>query len=168
MPQCAMLVQLGLVKVTKDKHPVPSAAPANSIMSLVLLPVNRVMKIPFSARKEEMQRALDVPLVGLLRLVVQNVNLVQQVRMAKAVKVVQQVITAKRQGRPFVWDAQQDITRRGRVNRFAWGATPVNLLHITRQPSVSNAKKERLKMEKDPMVPVKFVHPVFNQTKKEV
>ena len=163
-----MLVQLGLVKVTKDKHPVPSAAPANSIMSLVLLPVNRVMKIPFSARKEEMQRAWDVPLVGLLRLVVQNVNLVQQVRMAKAVKVVQQVITAKRQGRPFVWDAQQDITRRGRVNRFAWGATPVGLLHMRRRSCVPCAKKERLKRGNDPKVPVKVVHPVINQTKKEV
>ena len=91
MPQCAMLVQLGLVKVTKDKRPVPSAAPANSIMSLVLLPVNRVMKIPFSARKEEMQRALDVPLVGLLRLVVPNVPRAVRVRMAKAVKVATRV-----------------------------------------------------------------------------
>ena len=60
-------------------------------VTILSLHPNLCLKIPFSTRKEEMRRALDVPLVGLLRLVVPSVPRAVRVRMAKAVKVARRV-----------------------------------------------------------------------------
>ena len=136
------------------------------MMFLVLLLVNSVATILITVTKEEIQRVSIAQRVGHLRSAVPSAKLALREHTAMGVNLVQLVFTPRTPGKPSVWGAHQVITPTKRANRFAWDATPVSLLHMRRRSCVPCAKKERLKRENDPEVPVKFVHPVINQTKK--
>lgn len=51
-----------------------------------------------------------------------------------------------------------------KVNRFAWGATPVNLLQRIERLNVPSANLGGMKMKNDLQAHVKFAQMVFNQT----
>jgi hypothetical protein len=120
--------QLVLVKVIKDKRPVPNAVPENSTMFLVLLSVNRAMKILIIGTKEEMQRASVAPLVGLLRLEVLNVPRVVRVRTVMAVEIVKKVntVTAVTQLWIHAEIAQRVFTTTTLAKLHVCHAVPVN------------------------------------------
>ena len=83
-----LIAPLVLVKVIQDKHRVLNAVLVNSVMYLVLVPVNPAPKILITAIKAEIRRALIVPRVGLRRKAVPNASSVAPAPSATVAKIV--------------------------------------------------------------------------------
>ena len=153
------------VKVIQAKLLVFHAALGTSMMFLVLLLVNSVATTLISARKEEIRRASIAQRVGHLRSAVLNAKPVVRERMVQGVNSALWVSTEEQKIQPmYAWTAHPGITAMKKVNRFAWGATPVNLLQRIERLNVPSANLDGMKMKNDLQAHVKCAQMVFNQT----
>ena len=131
-------------------------------MFLVLLSVNRAMKILIIGTKEEIQRASVAPLVGLLRLEVLNVPRVVRVRTVMAVEIVKKVntVTAVTQLWIHAEIAQRVFTTTTLAKLHVCHAVPVNSIMFQVLILVNHVRKILTKKTKEEIRRALIVQPV--------